>query len=548
MHLARTIKKQTIIQGAIILTLASILIRLLGAVYRIPLGRMLGDEGMGIYGIPNQAYNIFFTIASAGIPVGVSRLVSSKMASGHYRDAYRTFKVSLAAMFAAGITFSLLLFFGAPWLIKTGLVANPASYYGILAIAPVIFFASVVSAFRGLFQGMQNMTTVAASQVVDQVMLAICTTLFSYLLLPQGLAMAAAGGNLGAVPGTVAGTLFMVFYYLRHRGDILEMAGRDTSGQQESALELLKKILAVSVPVSLASVALAITTFIDNTLIINRLQVAGHSLQQATALYGQFSQFAMSFVNITIAFALSLGTSLVPSVAESYSTGNKKRIGQQTITAIRLSLLTSLPAAAGLYFLAPQLTSLVFDNKEAGVPLAALAPSIVFWGVHLVLSGVLQGLGRANIVVINLLVGIGVRIGITYFLTATLLGIKAAPIAIMAMFIISSALNYLAVRRMVEVRINFLSLVYRPAVASLLMGLAVFKIYWWALPLLGHEYLATITALLAGLFLYPLLAPVLGAIHSEDLRGLPKIGHRASSLLAAYEGRRDRLVSRLRGH
>lgn len=539
----RALKKQTIVQGAIVLTLASVLIRILGAVYRIPLARMLGDEGMGIYGIPNYAYNIFFTIASAGIPVGVSRLVSAKMAEGRYQDAYRTFKVSLAAMFAAGITFSLLLFFGAPWLIKIGLVANPSSYYGMLAIAPVIFFASVVSAFRGLFQGMQNMTTVAASQVVDQVMLAICTTLFSYLLLHRGLALAAAGGNLGAVPGSVAGTLFMVFYYLRHRGDILDMAGQDTSGSRESSLSLLKKILAVSIPVSFASVALAITTFIDNTLIITRLQGAGHSLSQATALYGQYSQFAMSFVNITIAFALALGTSLVPSVAESYSTGNLQRISQQATAAVRLSLLTSLPAAAGLYYLAPQLTWLVYHNKEAGIPLAALAPAIIFWGVHLVFSGVLQGLGRANIVVVNLLIGIAARMGITYFLTPTSLGIRAAPTAIMAMFIISSALNYLAVRRLVQVRINFPSLLYRPALASLLMGLAVFKIFRWTLPLLGHEYLSTLAAMLAGMVLYPLLALVLGAVHSEDLKGLPRIGGRAATLVSAYEHRRDRLLA-----
>lgn len=538
------LSKQTIIQGALILTLAGILIRILGAVYRIPLGRMLGDEGMGIYTVPNQFYLLFWTVSSAGIPVAVARLISEKLSAGLYRDAYRTFRISLAAMFSVGLCFSLLLFFGAPWLVETGLVANPACFYGLLAVSPVIFFNAITASYRGFFQGLQNMSTVAVSQVAEQIMLVAGTLLFSYLLIPRGLALSAAGANFGAVPGAMAATAIMAYYYYRHRHSLLDLVKQDHSEYREHALSLLKKILMVSVPISFASVAMAITWILDNKLIIDRLQLIGYSQQQSTALYGQLNGFAMSFVNVSIAFALSLGTSLVPSVAESLGTGNKLRISQQASTALRLSLLTTLPAAAGLYFLAPQLTLFIYANENAGIPLAALAPAVAFWGAHLVLSGVLQGLGRADIPVYNLLAGIAVKIGLTYYLTPTPLGIRAAAFGTVALFVISSTLNFLAVRRMVGLSLNFSSSVLRPALSALVMGLAARQVYLCAMALSGHNSLSTTAALLAGLVTFPVLAVISGSVRPEDLKSLPRIGPRAAALLASYELRRDKLLKR----
>ena len=542
----RALTRQTIIQGALILTVASILIRVLGAVYRVPLARLLEAEGMGIYAVPNQFYLLFFTISSAGIPVAVARLISEKMSAGLYRDAYRTFQVSMAAMFVVGLVFTLLLFFGASWLVESGLVANPASYYGLLAISPVIFFSAVTASYRGLFQGLQNMSPVAVSQVADQVMLVAGTILFSYLLLPGGLAVAAAGANFGAVPGAVAGTVIMAYYYYRHKGTLLQLVREDTSGYREGALSLLKKILAVSVPISFASMAAAITGIIDNKLIIDRLQLVGYTLQEATTFYGQFNQMAMSFINISIAFAFSLGTSIVPSVAGYNSAGVRSQIRQQASTAVRLSLLTTLPAAAGLYFLAPQLSSFIFADAGAGIPLAALAPAVIFWGVHLVISGVMQGLGRADIPVYNLLVGIAFKISITYFLTPTPLGIRAAALGTVAMFIISSLLNIIALKRMVGLDLDIRHSLLRPGLASLLMGLAVRKAYWWSLPLFGHEYLATGAALLVGVLSFPLLGVITGSIRQDDLKNIPRLGPRLLPLLQAYEARRDKLLERIK--
>jgi stage V sporulation protein B len=542
---SKLLTKQTLVQGALILTLAALAVRVMGAIYRIPLGRMLGDEGMGIYIIPNQFYWLFFIIASAGIPVGVARLVSSKIASGMYRDAHRTFQIALYTMLGAGLFFSLTLFFSAEWLVKTGIVQNPESFYGLRAIAPVIFFAAVTAAFRGFFQGLQNMSAVAASQVAEQVMLVTGTLLFSYLMLPRGLTAAAAGANFGAVPGAIAATLIMIYYYYRSKPSLLQLLGEDRSTARESAWSLMKKVFAVSIPISLASMSMAVNHIIDNILIIDRLQFAGYNLEQATALYGQLTGFAMSFINISIAFSFSLGTSIVPSVAESYTARDYRAVKTKVSQAFRLSLLTSMPAAAGLYVLAPQLTLLVFANKEAGIPLAAIAPAIIFWGTNLVLNGTLQGLGRADIPVKSLLAGLALKIPITYFLTPTVLEIRAAALGTLVMYTVATLLNILAIKRLVGFSFNFSNGLLKPGLATAVMAWGAREIYSLTYSLTGNNSAAGILAIMAGMLIYAAAILLIGGVRAEDVSRLPLL-RRAYPLLKSYESWKEKLINRLR--
>ncbi|SFR14518.1 putative polysaccharide biosynthesis protein [Desulfoscipio geothermicus] len=523
--------KQTVLQGAITLTIAWLFIRILGAVYRIPLGRMLGDEGLGIYAVPNQFYLLFFTLTSAGIPVAVASIISEKMAVGHYRDALRTFRVARGVMFLVGLAFSILLFAGAGWLIESGLVPSPDAYLGMRAIAPVIFFAAVTAAYRGLFQGMQNMRVVAYSQVADQVMLVTATLLFSYLLLPHGPAIAAAGANLGAVPGAVGATLMLVYLYRRQRRDIVAMAREDTSGIREGTFSLLKRIFSTALPVSFAGVAMSITGIIDHKLIVDRLQLVGYSHQQAIAQFGQFNQMAMSFINISTALAVSLGASLVPAVAESFALKNLDRIRYQLLQALRLVIIFSLPAAAGLYILAPQLTLLLFAEESAGVPLAALSAVAVFWSVHLVTSGALQGMGRAVVPVRNLVIGILVKLLITYYLTPTPLGIRAAAMGTVIIFALSSSLNLVSIARLVDFKFNIQEMFWRPGLATLVMSAGVLLVYRAAAGQIGGNNWPTLIAVVSGALVYPLVLVVLGGLKAEDMRRLPGIGARLAALL-----------------
>ncbi|HBX23195.1 MAG TPA: polysaccharide biosynthesis protein [Desulfotomaculum sp.] len=525
------LNKQTMLQGALILTAATIIIRILGALYRVPLGRMLGDVGLGIYAVPNQFYLLFFTLSSAGIPVALASLVSEKMALGHYRDALRTFRIARTAMVGLGLFFSLLLYGGAGWLIRSDLVPNPDAYLGMKAIAPVIFFAAVTAAYRGLFQGMQNMQAVAYSQVMDQFMLVGGTLLFSYLLLPYGLAVAAAGANLGALPGAMGATLMLVYLYHTQRRELIDLANRDLSGVRERTLTLLKRIFSTALPVSFASVAMAVTAIIDHKLILDRLQMVGYSRLEAVALFGQFNQMAMSFINISIALAISLGATLVPAAAESLATKNVQRIKTQLSQAVRLALVFALPAAAGLYLLAQQLTLLVFDVGDAGVPLAALSAAVIFWSVHLVTTGALQGIGRPGIPVRNLVVGIAIKLLITYYFTPTPLGIQAAALGTVAIFLVSSLLNIAYLSRLVGFEFSIVNTLLRPGLATALMSVCVLAVYRSAFDQWGGNTWPTLLAVFAGMAVYPVVLLALGGIRSDDVRRLPVIGGRVAGIL-----------------
>ncbi len=530
-QLARSgFNKQSIIQGALILTAAGILIRVLGAVYRVPLGRLLGDEGLGIYGVPNYFFLLFSTLASAGIPVAVARLVSEKMAAGRYRDAYRAFRLARFSMLVLGLASSLVLYMGAGWLVESGIVADPRCYNGLRAISPVVFIAAVTAAYRGLFQGVRNMTAVAVSQVADQVMLVTGTLLLAYLFLPQGLSMAAAGANLGAVPGALAAMGIMLFYHWLYRSEFHLLMLRDKSGRGEGAFSLLKKIFATAIPISFASIAMALTGILDNKLIIDRLQLIGYSLSEATAFYGQFTQMAMSFVNIAIAFAVSLGANLVPSVAEFYSAGNLSHIRKQTSMAVRMAVVVSLPAAAGLFILAPHLTYLVFANREAGIPLAWVSWVVVFWAVHLVTTGVLQGLGRADIPVRSLIAGIFFKVVITYFLVPTPLGVRAAAIGTVAMFVVSAGLNILSINRRVGFDFSPGKTIIRPGIAVLIMVIGVTQLYGFLSPQLGNNW-ATLLAVGAGAIIYAPAVVLVGGISSREVAAVPVIGEKIARVI-----------------
>lgn len=526
--------KQSVIKGALILTVAGLFIRVLGAVYRVPLGRILGDEGLGLYGVPNQFYLLFFTLASAGIPVAVSRLVAEKNSLGHYRDAYRVFRLARFAMLLVGLTASFALYLGAGWLVESGIVADPRCYKGLKAIAPVVFFAAVTAAYRGLFQGVRNMTAVAVSQVADQIMLVIATLLLAYLLLPYGLDQAAAGGNMGAIPGAIAALGVMLFYHWYYRRKFLYYAAKDNIGRSEGSLTLLKKIFAMAIPISFASIAMAVTGIIDNKLIIDRLQLVGYTMNQATAFYGQFNQMAMSFINISIAFAASLGVSLVPSVTEFFSARKFTQIRKQVSESVRLVIVLSLPAATGLFILASQLTTMVFANETAGISLAWLSWVVIFWSIHLVTSGALQGMGRVDIPVRNLLFGIVFKVTITYYFLPTPLEIRAAALGTVAMFMVSSILNICSIKSRVGFEFNFARTVLRPGLATLIMAAGVIIIYHLLVSQIGNNW-ATLVAVMTGALIYAPAILMVGGLSIKELSIIPGIGKRLTVLTEKFK-------------
>ena len=205
------------LKGAFILTVAGILVKIIGSANRIFLSRLLGGEGIGLYQMAYPIYLLALSISSAGIPVAISIIVAERLALGDYRGANRVFKISLALMSFTGLCFAGLLFFGAEFLVESQIVRDPRAYYSIIALAPAVFFATMLSSYRGYFQGFQVMTPTASSQISEQFVRVLTMISFAYLLLPLGIEYSAAGASFGAAPGAFCGLLVLLFCYYKHQ-------------------------------------------------------------------------------------------------------------------------------------------------------------------------------------------------------------------------------------------------------------------------------------------------------------------------------------------
>ncbi|NLJ33037.1 MAG: polysaccharide biosynthesis protein, partial [Firmicutes bacterium] len=469
-------KKQSFMTGAFVLAAAGIVTKVFGALYRIPLTWLIGDEGMGLYGMSYPLYNMLLVLSTAGIPVAISKLVSEKVTQGNYGDAQRVFGLSFLILASTGLFFSLLLFFTARPLVERGFLRDPRAYYGVVAIAPAVFLVSVMSAFRGFFQGLQTMVPTALSQVVEQLARAATALSLAYYLFGRGIEFAAAGAAFGAVVGALAGLiLLLAFYRRRHRyftGPRLYRGERSTTG------EIIGSIVRLAIPVSLASLVMPLVQNIDVIIVPARLGVAGYSVEEATALFGQLSQMAATLINLPTIITVALAVSLVPAISAASALGDKGLIKSRVAAAVRMTIILELPAFVGLYILAEEIMALLYGHPQAGVALSSLAASVLFLGLHQTTSGVLQGLGRTDIPVKSLLMGAVCKVFLTYILTARpTFAIRGAALGTVTAFIISSSLNLLALGRLIGFKLQLKEMCIKPVVAAAVMTFAVVGTY-----------------------------------------------------------------------
>ncbi|MBR5171793.1 MAG: oligosaccharide flippase family protein [Phascolarctobacterium sp.] len=205
------------LRGAMILTLAGLMVMVIGSVNRILLSRLLGGEGIGLYQMAYPVYLLLVAISSAGIPIAISIIVSEKLAQKDYANVQRVFKVSLGLMAATGLFFASSLFVAAGWLVDGGIITDSRAYYGLVALTPAVFFSTILACFRGFFQGQQMMTPPAVSQILEQFVRVMTMLVLAYILLPKGLEYAAAGAAFGAAPGALMGLCVLTFFYFKYR-------------------------------------------------------------------------------------------------------------------------------------------------------------------------------------------------------------------------------------------------------------------------------------------------------------------------------------------
>ena len=512
------------LKGTMILTISSIIVKVIGSLNWIILSRVLGGEGIGLYQMGFPIYLMAITVSSAGVPVAISIITSEKLANKDYRGAKRVFNVSLRLLLVSGLIFSSALLFGADFLINQHIIRDARAYYSIIALAPAVFFVTFLASFRGYLQGWQIMTPTATSEVVEQLVRVITMLVFADLFMPYGLAYAAGGASMGAGAGAFCALLVLMWFYRRLKRRLHEeIEAQDDSIPEESAGHIIKRLLKLALPVSLTSLMLPIGANLDLLIVPQRLEVAGFDVRHATELFGYLTGMAVPLVNLATIFTAAMTISLVPSISESKALERFDAIRDKIRLAFRVAMIITFPCFMGLFFLAEKVATLIYNAPGAAGAIQTMSVGILFLGMHQISTGILQGLGKTAIPVINMILACLVKVVMSWWLTAIpFLGIKGASMATVADFAVAAIINMGFIYKYTGFTFSLGSLL-KPLLASGVMGAVIYLV------LSITEQLGmwcVLFAMVAAVPSYALALLAFGGLNKEDLDNVPFVGRR----------------------
>ena len=482
---------------------------------------------MGLYQMAYPIYAMLLAVSLTGPPLAVAKMVAERVAQRDYRSAHRVFKLALALLSIVGLVTTLTLLVTAQRFASA--LGDPRSIHALLAMVPAIFFVSIMSAFRGYFQGLQDMLPYAMSQVVEQVArVAVALGLGVYLLRTgHALELVAGGVSLGVTVGSLGGLSVLLFYYFQRKDAILGRIRQSPLIHREHTSKLVTEMLNLAIPITIGGLVVSLMLLIDAAVVPRRLQEAGFSREQATALYGQLSGMASPLVNLPQMITVALVASLVPSISEALSLKRRHLVNERANLALKVAMLWNFPAAIGLSVMATPIAVLLYGENAVGVgiPLAVLGYTVAFLAIQQTTTGILQGLGKAHLPVFNIFAGALVKLVLSYALTAMpALNIRGAATATVIAFMVSSGLNLVTLHIVGKVKIDWGGVFLRPALAALGMGMAVFYSRPFVLGFIARPTLATLASLSIGVLSYGVLAIFVGAISFSELQGVPFVG------------------------
>ncbi|SMC54683.1 putative polysaccharide biosynthesis protein [Papillibacter cinnamivorans] len=524
-------KGQTFLGGAAILAASVVIVKLLGALYKIPLGNLLDSQGMAHFYVAYNIYNLLLTICTAGLPIALSKMVSEANALGKHNQVKRIFSVSLTTFFIIGAAATLVMFF------FSGPLANfmndPLASQSIHVLAPAVVCICIVSAIRGYEQGLGNMAPTAISQVLMALGKLIVGLTAAWFLVKWGYGpeISAAGATFGDTVGIVISMIFLIVLVLHTRS----MRSEASSDKPQASGEIFKRIMQIGIPITIGSSAMSIITLLDATIVLGRLQSAlGLSVEDATTLYGQYT-FGMNLFSLPSAFMPALGASLIPFVSASLARRDTKGVSRIVTAAMRVTALLALPAGIGLSVLSGPILHLLYpavpETAAAAAPmLRVLGIAVIFVCLMLLANSILQAHGWVNIPILTMVIGGIVKIVTNYFLVGTpSINIHGAPIGTLCCYAVIAILNLIIVARMMPGKLNYAAIFFKPVIASLLMGAAALGVYQAMAGFTGNS-IATVGAIaVAGLF-YLILVLVMRIITREDLKLIPK-GEKIANIL-----------------
>ena len=514
--------KKSFLLNTMILTLAGAFARVLGAVYRIFLTRIIGDEGIGLY---QMAYNLallFMTVGMTGLPLSISKLVAEKTAAQDERSTRKVLMISLLLSGALGLLLMAMLGLGASFWVETNL-KEPRALMPLRAISPAVLFVFLMAPFRGYFHGRQEMIPRAISDAMEQLVRVIMILTLAMLLLGRGLEAAATGAALGVTLGSMAAFIYLLMLYLKVQHKPVAVIG-ELGIKEESSLALLKRIVLLAIPVTLGSLIWPLMQFVDALIISGRLQTAGFAVQEATALFGRYSGQAGPLVNMPSILTVAVAASLIPSITEAMSRNDNETMRNRANLALKVSTLIALPAALGLNLLSQPVAQILYGSADSAGIIAVYSWVILFLLLYQTSASILQGINKIQVPVISMLIGIGIKTVLTYVLCAIpSINIFGAAVATGLGFAVAVGYNLYKVFQYTEMSLDLQGLVFSPIISAALMGVVVYFVYHGMAGRISM-LLATAISVLLGIVVYGVALLVSGGLRKDELQAIPKIG------------------------
>lgn len=524
-----------------ILAMASMIVRVIGLLYRAPLTAIIGDEGNGYYGTAYNIYTIILMVSSYSMPSAISKLMAQKLAVGEYRNANRVFRCALTYGVLVGLVGSGLLFFGARFLVPNVAVCV------LQVFAPTVFLFGILGSMRGYFQARGSMVQTSVSQILEQLANAVVSIAAAWLLMQTAVGadptrraqLGAMGSALGTGAGVLIALLFMVFCFRRSKEGRKAEILSDATGKEEKYRIFLRDTVLVITPFMLSGVIMNLTTSLNQTIYMRMLiDLKGAGETATTTLYGIFSNKAVVISNIPISIATAVSSAIIPGISAAYARRDETGARRQVGNAIRITSIIAIPSAVGLAVLARPITMLMFPQMEslelASSLLSLLAVTVIFYSISTITNAALQSIGRMNLPLVSAGIALVVQtVVLVALLRFTDLDVRALVLVSILYSVMIFAVNQYYLRRFLGIRQDVRRDYLQPLVCAALMGAAAKAVYYLVsmaaepvenLPkgFYFRNLAATAAALLAAVLVYGYTMVRSGTIRRKDLLSMPK--------------------------
>ncbi len=519
---AKEKKKGSFVVQAAVLASASLLVRFIGFLYRLPMTELIGDTGNGIYSAGYYIYTFLLILSSAGLPAAISRLVSTRITRGEYANAHRVFRVAMAVGGTLGAVGMVILFVFAEPIAK--FVDNPASVYCIRTLAPTLLIVGFMSVYRGYLQGMNIMAPTALSQIIEQIFNAVFSVLLAWILVKQSIPLGAAGGTAGTGIGAFAGLIVIIIFYYREKKQIYKNIRLEDRGiKQETNQEILKSIIFTAVPIIAGTAIFSITNLIDMKMVMSLLMGSGFTEDEANALYGQLSGKYVTLTTLPVSISSAMATAAIPTIATSVTLGDKRMVKAKVNLALKLAMVISIPAAFGIGILADEILLMLFPTQhEGGALIVAGAVSIAFLSLCQIVTGVLQGIGRIKVPVMGALLGAVAKVIFNAILIPIpSINVVGAVISTDVCYLVAAVFDIVMLTRITGVRPYYGQMLVKPTLCSIVMSIGCVGSYKLFNLAFGNT-ISTLGAILVAVVIYLVTMLLINGITERDFESIPK--------------------------